>query len=583
VGWENLVVPRTIDQFMWGYQHVFRTMLESGTSRALEAVGVTMDVRVVLVGFRAADGPVHDVCVEPENGPLTQADFANTLDRARELLSEDPEHEIITRPQPIPDHRMRGVALKTRAEAVREAIAASGAFPAGEVYVSASSPIGGYEVHTCVVVDAERMGELSAFASAEEDRLYVGRSLVHEVIAECLRRADLALHLPDPGAGLNVLGAPTLDVVRAAAARFLDGCAMRTGGIPGDLLEVMERITSLEYERSGATGRIVIVGQSRALALRSVLARSVALRDSRAIRKLLEVSDQDVALLTDGSMVFGVGDVESQATSERPSFEIIVPSHATFELRHDGVALMRVAYGRPALPRPSLDRGRFDDVVTRVLAVKDTTMLWMIVEAAASSGHGTIIVVSADAEGEAERLSGQATLLEPRELRADDVARFCRIDGATLVDVEGRCHAVGVILDGEATGAGDPARGSRFNSSLRYQASSQQAVVAVVVSDDGYVDLVPDLKPMVRRSEVNATVDAFRDAATADPVEGEAFARTHDAVKTVSFYLDEAQCEEVNDLYEREQNRRFHGGGIAIRESPLRPDPLMNDSYFLEE
>jgi CTP:molybdopterin cytidylyltransferase MocA len=406
---------------------------------------------------------------------------------------------------------------------------------------------------------------------------------VHEVIAECLRRSDRALYLPDPGAGLNVLGAPALDVVRAAASRFLDGCAMRTGGMPGDLLEVLEGIVSLEYERSAAAGRIVVVGQSRALAVRSVLARAVSLRDSRAIRKLLEVSDEDVALLTDGSKVFGLGDIESHGSGDRPAFEIIVPSHATFELRHDGVALMRVAYGRPALPRPMLDRGRFDDVVTRVLAVKDTTILWTIVEAAASSGHGTIIVVSADAEGEAERLSGQATLLEPHELRADDVTRFSRIDGATLLDVEGRCHAVGVILDGEATAAGDPSRGSRFNSSLRYQASSRTAVVAVVVSDDGYVDLVPDLKPMVKRSDVQAVVEAFRDAATADSVEGELFARTHDSVKAISFYLDEVQCREVNDLYEHEQDRRLEGGGIAIRESPLRPNPAMNDSYFLEE
>jgi hypothetical protein len=576
-------MPRTIDQFMWGYQHVFRTMVESGTSRALEAVGVAMDVRVVLVGFRAVDGPIHDVCVEPENGPVTQAHFAGTLDRASELLAEDPEQKIITRPQPVPDNRMRRVALKTRAEAVREAIAASGAFPAGEVYVSASSPIGGYELHTCVVVDAQRIGALPAFEHAEEDRLYVGRSLVHEVIAECLRRADLALYLPDPGAGLSVLGAPTLDVVRAAASRFLDGCAMRTGGMPGDLLEVMEGIISLEYERAGATGRLIVVGQSHAVVVRNTLARAVPLRDSRAVRKLLEVSDDDVALLTDGSKVFGLGDVESHDIDGRPAFEIIVPSHATFELRHEGVPLMRVAYGRPALPRPSLDRGRFDDVVARVLAVTDTTVLWGIVEAAAGSGHGTIIVVTLDAAGEALRLGGQATLLEPREVQADDIARFARIDGATLVDVDGRCHAVGVILDGEATGAGDPSRGSRFNSSLRYQAASRHAVVAVVISDDGYVDLVPDLKPMVKRSEVEATVAAFRDASAADPVEGEAFARSHDAVKAVSFYLDEAHCQEVNELYENEQNRRLEGGGIAIRESPLRPNPQMNDSYFIEE
>jgi hypothetical protein len=54
-------------------------------------------------------------------------------------------------------------------------------------------------------------------------------------------------------------------------------------------------------------------------------------------------------------------------------------------------------------------------------------------------------------------------------------------------------------------------------------------------------------------------------------------------MKDLSFYLDEVQCQEVNDLYEHEQDRRLEGGGIALREAPLRPNPLMNDSYFVEE
>ncbi len=583
-GWcQNCCMRKTIGQFMWGYQHMFRTMVESGTTRALEVVGAPMKITVTLVGFRVADGLRHDICVEPERGPLKPADLSGVRDRATEIFAADPERQIMSSVASVHDLRMRGVALKARGEGLREAIAASSAFPESELFVSLSAPIGGYEVHTCLAVESSRMGGLYAFEHAVEDRLYVGRSLVHEVIAECLRRADLAIYLPDAGADLNVFGAPSLEVVRSAAARFLDGCVMRTGGMPSDLLEVMEGITSLEYERSGAAGRLVIVGRSRGVESRAVLARAVALREARAVRKLLEVSDGDVALLTDGSKVFGLGEVDTSRVDEGTAFEIVIPSHATFELRHDGTALMRVAYGRPKLPRPLLDRERFDDVIARVLGVMDTSRLWMIVEAAAGAGHGTVIVISTDALAEAARLSGQATLLEPHFLQPDDVIRFARIDGATLVDVDGQCHAIGVILDGEATGDGDPSRGSRYNSSIRYQASTCSAAVAVVISDDGYVDIVPDLQPRVRRSDVEAAVSGFRDAANADPVEGEEFARTHDAAKRFVFYLNEAQCLEVNTLYEREQQRRLEGGGIAIREPPLRPNSLMNDSYLIEE
>lgn len=568
---------------MWGYQQTFRTLVESGATRALEVVGAPMDVTVLLVGFRVAEGARHNICIEPENGPLKQADLSRVAVRAAEIFAADPERRIVSSVAAIHDLRMRALGLKARSDALREAIAASSAFPGSEVFTSLSAPIGGYEVHTCLVVDASRIEGLAAFQHAVEDRLYVGRSLVHEVIAECLRRADRALYLPDPGADLDVLGAPSLEVVRSAAARFLDGCVMRTGGMPTDLLEVMDGITSLQYERSGATGRLMIVGQRPGVVLRSVLARAVALREARAVRKLLEVSDEHVALLTDGSKVFALGDVDTSAGDGPRAFEIVVLSHATFELRHRGTALMRVAYGRPRLPRPLLDRKQFDDIVARVLGVFDTSTLWKIVQAAAGAGHGTIILISDSASAEAARLSGQATLLEPRLLQEDDVNRFSRIDGATLIDVDGRCHAIGVILDGEATGAGDPSRGSRYNSSIRYQASTRGTAVAVVVSDDGFVDVIPDLKPRVRRSHVETAVAAFRDAATADPVDGEMFARTHDAIRALSFYLDEAQCHEVNRLYESEQQRRLGEGGIAVRQPPLCPDSSMNETYFIEE
>src|SRR4051812_31168207 len=109
-----------------------------------------------------------------------------------------------------------------RATAEAEAIEESGALPGMQVFASRSAPIGDYEVHTCVAVDRDVIETLPAFDEDVLDRIYVGRSLTHEVIAECLRRADAALYLPDPGFALQVLGAPTNEIVRTAAARFLD-------------------------------------------------------------------------------------------------------------------------------------------------------------------------------------------------------------------------------------------------------------------------------------------------------------------------------------------------------------------------
>jgi hypothetical protein len=50
--------------------------------------------------------------------------------------------------------------------------------------------------------------------------------------------------------------------------------------------------------------------------------------------------------------------------------------------------------------------------------------------------------------------------------------------------------AIGAILDGLATDAGYPSRGARYNSAIRYVASSSHACLAIVVSEDGMINVV---------------------------------------------------------------------------------------------
>ena len=108
-------------------------------------------------------------------------------------------------------------------------------------------------------------------------------------------------------------------------------------------------------------------------------------------------------------------------------------------------------------------------------------------------------------------------------------SRLGGVDGAVILGPDGRCHAFGVILDGDASaGQGDPARGSRYNSAVRYQRTRATRSLLVVISDDGTVDLIPHLKPRKHREEVEAAVNDFLTSCDADPVDGEEFARTHD-------------------------------------------------------
>ena len=121
-----------------------------------------------------------------------------------------------------------------------------------------------------------------------------------------------------------------------------------------------------------------------------------------------------------------------------------------------------------------------------------------------------MLMISADAAGEAERLQQQATKIEPTQLEDGLLRRVTRIDGAVLVDLEGRCHAIGVILDGPVSPRCTPSRGARYNSAIRYVHGRHEAgkkdCFAVLKSEDGMIDLVPHLMPPIRRSELEAAL-----------------------------------------------------------------------------
>ena len=68
--------------------------------------------------------------------------------------------------------------------------------------------------------------------------------------------------------------------------------------------------------------------------------------------------------------------------------------------------------------------------------------------------------------------------IDPTKLDPVDIARLGLVDGAVLLGPDGRCHAFGVILDGAATDHGDPARGSRYNSAVRYHKGMRSTVLS---------------------------------------------------------------------------------------------------------
>lgn len=433
------------------------------------------EASVVLVGF-ALDETTgrHRLCVEPADGRLSVGRLRAVADRANELFDAVPR---VVNPR------------RLRADALAPAIEASGVFDGLTFFASASWPINGYEWHTCVGVPTAVLDSALIVKDSVGNHSYEGLSLPHEVIDECLRRADRGLALRDPGGYLYSRDVSE-DVVRAAADKLTERTLLRVAGVTCDrLFTTANAFTSLSYERARASGRLVVASRDKAISLssRGRFAKPILLDTARIVRKLVQLSGDRTAVLTDGLYAYGLG----ECVSAPDVVEVFVCDHAEWELRVGGNALLRVAYGHARLPKPLFDWDKFAVTAERTVGHVDLCRIREIIEAAQESGHGMTLVVSLNVAKEVDRLGGEAVPINPDDLEVDDIVRFGRVDGAVVLGTDGRCYAFGVILDGRATGRGDPARGSRYNSAVRYQTTMDHESVIVVISDDRTVDLIP--------------------------------------------------------------------------------------------
>jgi hypothetical protein len=576
----------TIQYFMWGFQPHFRSSLEHSLNTALASIGLPIEGRVLLVGFLRDDEEGWPICIEPENGPLHPDLLGEVTVRSKKILRADPDQQIQHSDPDVDANYRRYLADRARRQAVGESIARE--LPGTVTFVGPSAIVAKYEVHTVVVLFIEDLQGIPKVSPHQRPgHPPYPDTLPHAVIDDALRRSSRSLAMPNPGADLNPLGASTEEVVRTAAELFANGIAERLDLIFGDLLPTMNAISLQRLEGEAAGGQLLLVNPRGTEAQVMVtLERPVPLQSHRAVRKLLQVAGSSkVALLTDGIDVYGLGEMPLGPKDE--PYRIVVVGEGTWRLEHSTEALMEVSYGAPRLPASRLTKDAFVDTTSRIFRGEndlDVERLWKSAEAAMGASHGTLLVVSKDAKREAERLGDQALRFSPIVPTVAIQRGFADIDGAIMFSPDGTCHAAGTILDGKAGKHGDSARGARYNSAWRYvDASADREIptLAIVISEDGMVDLIPHLRPRIDRRVVEDTVDAAERLSTSEPLDYESFYRSWRALKRVSFYLSQEQVQRANASVKRVEDRRWSDHNMRISERSLEVNPEMNDEYFI--
>ena len=299
---------------------------------------------------------------------------------------------------------------------------------------------------------------------------------------------------------------------RAAAQLFLQKLSQEaTGRMNYALYELCCDLAAAQYEGRAGAGYIILAKRGTANVRPSIeFRRPIHLSHKTGARKLIEMASQQFGLLFDGDYFYGFVD-HDQITD---CHQILFKGRGIWSMQRGEQLLAMVSYGTPVEAERVLTKALFQEHVKSCLPMVDTEgleRLWNIATIAAEQPVGTNILFTPGAPKEAQRLSSQCIPIRPVELTAEVTTQLTAIDGTLIADINGRVHAVGAIMDGGSTPSGTWQRGGRYNSAANYVTSSPYPSMIFIVSQDGYVDIVPPMNPkgdkwsMKRYLKLNST------------------------------------------------------------------------------
>jgi hypothetical protein len=462
-----------------------------------------------------------------------------------------------------------------------------------EHFISVPVNISGYLVYVILELD-KRI--LSTYYYLTRDLSFSGhqlsRSFIESVIEVYLNASANALQAKSQS-DFNVLSKSRDELVSKAGHDFMTTISM-AGQNPNGLhvlYDACNTISSLKYEGAEGYGKMVIAKKNHPnVKITMELEKPIHIKDFRKVRKFLELADNQQLILCDSVLIYGLCRLTGKYNYHEESlFTIKFTKHFHWEVIHHHHIMLAVAFRMPDLYNERINREKFYSSLKRLFLGIDKArlnILWDITIEATKQKHGTILAISSAAQHEAIRLSSQCFKIKPIRINKDIIHQITSIDGAVLIDIDCTCHAIGVILDGIATANGDSSRGARYNSAIRYYEHMEHKAqtVLVVISEDGIIDLIPDLKPQVKHSMINKQLKALTRLSEEKNVEHKTFNQLMEFFQEYDFYLSEKECNTVNRLRRTiEQRYRNSAEGIRMIWNNLAPHHDMNDGYFLKE
>ncbi len=578
---------------MWGYQRHFQIGIEHAAEQVFEKLDAGFQVKVFLLGvLREPSAGWHPICLEPPTCGFSPSDFSSLRTDAAMLRASDGDENLIS----TTEMGMKMIENRRDHRANKAAVMAllrKADVPGKKDYhFSGYVPVGKYDVGVVLSIthcDGLRCYQLPR--SHAEDRYGVPVSIVDATAREFLHDCARSLYVPDPETVAEFEGSRAEEILRKAGNRLMEVpnfAAKSWGGLYG-LFNACNYIASLSYEGAESVGGMIVAKAGHPNVSTTIqLSTPIRLQKYRAIRKLLEITTTGESILTDGEFVTGFGRMCGEYDPSRSDlFLVRFSGHHKWEVLHDDNPMMVVKHEVPRMPSPPLNEASFVSscgILFPATKPGKIGLLYELALGACKQRHGTILVITPFAKEEAERLSSQSTGIVPTVASQEILRCVSSIDGAILIDMEGVCHAIGVILDGSAIQEGDTGRGARYNSTLRYIHGMRERDIpclTVVVSEDGTAELMPDLPRRLDRNEIVVKGDEIADLMNKEVHD---FDRAFDLIHWLEahrFYFSETFCANANEFLAKHDRALQNERGMVYHRVEFVPNPGMSDAFLI--
>ncbi|MEQ5790651.1 DNA integrity scanning protein DisA nucleotide-binding domain protein [Muricauda sp. NFXS6] len=583
-------MSNTIKLFMWGYQHHMQSSLQIEAEQFFTRIDKNLNPKIFLLGVLIEDREDrHDICLEPEDCGYNIHTFTGLRQLAEELEKVDPEGQIFhTHPVAQEGHNKR-ISNKSFINAIKKVLERVDFDDQTDKHVSYPTYIEGFLVFTILEVQKEALSKYYSLTKEKFDnRFRIHRSLIESAIDVFLKESSNALK--DPYRGFEAINRRPEEMLRESGKQFMYTVSHVGGNFEGlhGLYDACNTIASMRYEGAEGFGKLAIAHKDHMnLRLTLELESPIKASDYRKVRKFLELSTENSIIISDSALIYGLGELVGKYNPKTESLFIIdFISHFKWQVLHDDNPLMVVEYKLPNVTKERINRLKFYSDLPRIFkSIKKRQIddLWDVTMQATQQKHGTMLVITSNAQNESIRLGKQSFPIKPMKLSPNIIQQITSIDGAVLLDKDSTCYSIGVILDGLATEKGDASRGSRYNSAVRYyeQFYKEHPMVIVIISEDGMINFIPQLKPQIKHSDIIDKIDGLKELNKLEKVERKKYYPILNWLENHRFYLRENECSEINKIRKELEQKEKDSSSVWIVRNNFIPNPEMNDSYYI--